>query len=88
MKLAFNTWVYSGFPVWVPSYPLEEVIKRLARIGYDGIEIGAAAPHAFPDYLSADRRREIRHVLDGEGHQGVEHAARAGWRRRLQRRFS
>ena len=67
MKLAFNTWVYSGFPVWVPSYPLEEVIKRLARIGYDGIEIGAAAPHAFPDYLSAERRREIRNVLDGEG---------------------
>ena len=58
MKLAFNTWVYSGFPVWVPSYPLEEVIKRLARIGYDGIEIGAAAPHAFPDYLSTDRRRD------------------------------
>lgn len=67
MKLAFNTWVYSGFPVWVPSYPLEEVIKRLARIGYDGIEIGAAAPHAFPDYLDAARRREIRKVLDGEG---------------------
>lgn len=67
MKLAFNTWVYSGFPVWVPSYPLEEAIKRLSRIGYDGIEIGAAAPHAFPDYLSAERRREIRRVLDGEG---------------------
>jgi protein FrlC len=67
MKLSFNTWVYSGFPVWVPSYPLEEVIRRLARIGYDGIEIGAAAPHAFPDYLSAERRREIKRVLDGEG---------------------
>ncbi|ESW59380.1 MAG: sugar phosphate isomerase [Rhodobacter sp. CACIA14H1] len=67
MKLSFNTWVYSGFPVWVPSYPLEDVIKRLARIGYDAIEIGAAAPHAFPDYLSPQRRQEIRHVLDGEG---------------------
>ena len=67
MKLSFNTWVYSGFPVWVPSYPLEEVIRRLARIGYDGVEIGAAAPHAFPDYLSAERRREIKRVLDGEG---------------------
>jgi fructoselysine 3-epimerase len=67
MRLSFNTWVYSGFPVWVPSYPLEEAIRRLARIGYDGIEIGAASPHAFPDYLSAERRREIRRVLDGEG---------------------
>ena len=48
MKLSFNTWVYSSFPVWVPAYTIEETIKRIARIGYDGIEIGAAAPHAYP----------------------------------------
>lgn len=64
MKLAFNTWVYSSFPVWVPAYPLEETIKRIARIGYDGIEIGAAAPHAYPDYLTEARRREIRRTLE------------------------
>jgi protein FrlC len=67
LKLAFNTWVYSSFPVWVPAYPLEEVIKRIARIGYDGIEIGAASPHAFPEYLTKERRREIRQVLDDNG---------------------
>ncbi|MDB5527299.1 MAG: sugar phosphate isomerase/epimerase [Devosia sp.] len=67
MKLAFNTWVYSSFPVWVPAYPLEEVIKRIARIGYDGIEIGAASPHAYPEYLTPERRREIRQVLDDNG---------------------
>ena len=67
MKLSFNTWVYSSFPVWVPAYPLEETIKRLARIGYDGIEIGAASPHAYPDYLSKERRQEIKRVLDGNG---------------------
>jgi protein FrlC len=64
MKLAFNTWAYSSFPVWVPAYPIEEVIRRLARIGYDGIEIGAAAPHAYPAYTSKERRREIKQVLD------------------------
>lgn len=64
MKLAFNTWVYSSFPVWVPAYPLDETIRRLARIGYDGIEIGAASPHAYPDYLSKERRREIKKLLD------------------------
>lgn len=67
MKLSFNTWVYSSFPVWVPAYPLEEVIKRLARIGYDGIEIGAAAPHAYPDYLTDKQRKEIRKALDDNG---------------------
>ena len=67
MKLAFNSWVYSSFPVWVPSYPIGEVIERLAAIGYDGIEIGAASPHAFPDYLGPGRRREIRRMLEANG---------------------
>lgn len=67
MKLSFNTWAYSSFPAWLPAYPLEETIKRLARIGYDGIEIGAWSPHAFPETTSPARRSEIKRVLDGEG---------------------
>lgn len=67
MKLSYNTWGYSSFPSWLPAYPLEDTIKRLARIGYDGIEIGAWSPHAFPETTSAARRAEIRRVLDGEG---------------------
>ena len=43
MKYAFNTWCYGSFPTWLPSYPLDEVVRRLAAIGYDGIEIGCAA---------------------------------------------
>jgi protein FrlC len=39
----------------------------LARIGYDGIEIGCAAPHAWPRYLSQDRRHELKRIMDGEG---------------------
>ena len=67
MKLSFNTWVYSSFPVWVPAYTIEETIRRIAGIGYDGIEIGAAAPHAYPAHLSKERRREIKKVLDDNG---------------------
>jgi fructoselysine 3-epimerase len=66
-KYAFNTWVYGSFPVWVPSYPLDEVIRRLARIGYDGIEIGCAAPHAWPAHLNPARRRQLRDLMQGEG---------------------
>ena len=44
-KYSFNTWCYSSFPVWVPSYPLEEAARRIARAGYDASEIGCAAPH-------------------------------------------
>jgi protein FrlC len=61
--ISFNTWVYSSFPSWLPSYPLEEVIKRLSTFGYDGIEIGCASPHAWPDYLYKERRQEILKLL-------------------------
>jgi protein FrlC len=67
MKLSFNTWPYASFPVWLPAYTLEETIKRIARIGYDGIEIGAASPHAYPPTLSDDRRKMIKQVLSDEG---------------------
>lgn len=67
MKLAFNTWINSSFPAWVPAYPLQNVIKRLARIGYDGNEYGAAAPHAYPDYLTDKQRKEILRALDDNG---------------------
>jgi protein FrlC len=67
VKLSFNSWVFASFPAWLPAWPLEEVVDRLADAGYDGIEIGAAAPHAYPDYLDADRRRAIVAHLERRG---------------------
>ena len=40
MKLAFNTWAYSSFPAWLPSYPIDYVIEHLAAIGYEYMELG------------------------------------------------
>mgnify|MGYP001268928928 FL=1 len=36
-------------------------------MGYDGIEIGCASPHAWPDYLSPQRRLEIKRLLADHG---------------------
>lgn len=71
MKYAFNTWVYGSFPVWVPAYTLDETIKRIASIGYDGIEIGCAAPHAWPAHLSARRRKELKKLMHDVGLEPV-----------------
>jgi fructoselysine 3-epimerase len=71
MKYAFNTWTYSSFPAWLPSYPLDEAIRRIAAIGYDGVEIGCAAPHAWPAYLNKERRAELRSLLRDCGLQAV-----------------
>lgn len=63
LKLAFHTWPYASNPTWLPAYTLEETIRRIKKAGYEGIEIGAASPHAFPPTLSAQRRRDIRQML-------------------------
>ena len=67
MQYSFNSFAYGSGASWLPSYPLDEVIRRLARIGYDGVEIGCAAPHAYPAFLSKERRKEIRNLLRSEG---------------------
>jgi sugar phosphate isomerase/epimerase len=67
MKISYNSWAYSSFFVWVPAYTLDDTIKRLAGMGYDGIEIGAGAPHAWPAHLTADRRKEVKELLDEHG---------------------
>ena len=59
MKYSFNTWMFSSAINWLPAYPLKETIERLARIGYDAVELGCAAPHAWPYYLDAPKRRDI-----------------------------
>jgi len=43
---------------------MEETIKRLSKIGYDGIEIGCAGPQAWPYYLNAERRKEIKTQME------------------------
>jgi fructoselysine 3-epimerase len=67
MKVSLNTWMYCSFPAWLPLRSLDEVIDGVAEMGFDGVEIGAAAPHGFPDYLDAARRRSIRDRTEARG---------------------
>ncbi|MGE5571505.1 MAG: sugar phosphate isomerase/epimerase family protein [Clostridia bacterium] len=67
MKLAIHSRLFSSSPQWLPSYTLEEAIRRTADLGFDGIEIAACAPHAWPPYLSGNRRKQVRSILDDHG---------------------
>src|SRR5947207_164370 len=49
MKLAFSTNAYLKF-----SFP--ETVRRLARIGYTGVEIMADVPHAWPAYMFDEQK--------------------------------
>ncbi|MBW1645699.1 MAG: sugar phosphate isomerase/epimerase [Deltaproteobacteria bacterium] len=44
-------------------YSLPETIGILAGIGYQGIEIMADVPHAYPPHLTGDDRRRLRRAL-------------------------
>ena len=64
MKISHHSGVFN-------SYPLIEVIPRLAALGYDGVELNAeiapwTKPHVTPDTSSADRA-EIRRLASEHG---------------------
>lgn len=57
MQLAFSSNAYMRFSV-------EETIRRIAAMGYAGIEILADVPHAWPAFLLEERKESIRRTLD------------------------
>jgi len=54
MKLAFSTNAFK-------KYSLEDSIKTIADIGYDGVEILCDIPHAYPDNLG---EKKIQSIID------------------------
>ena len=60
MKLAFSSNAYMQFSI-------EETIRRIAAIGYRGIELLADVPHAWPAGLLPERREAIRRAISDHG---------------------
>jgi len=69
MKYAFGSIAYSSVTSWLPAYTLEETMKRLARLGYDGIEVACGQPHAWPYYLDD---KEIKAIGDMQKKYGIK----------------
>lgn len=63
-RIGLNTWLYGSFPAWTPSYTLEDAITHIDDAGFDSIEIGAASPHAWPQYMDEERKASIQEQLD------------------------
>src|SRR5688572_4624242 len=57
MKLAFSSNAYMHFSI-------EETIDKIADLGYQGIEILADVPHAWPAGLLPPRKESIRQALE------------------------
>jgi protein FrlC len=67
--IALNTLMYSSGFSWLPCRSLEDTISSVARLGFDGIEIAACAPHAYPAFVDGARRRTIRKTVGDAGLQ-------------------
>src|ERR1700722_5498817 len=55
-RLAFSTNAYL-------KYSFAEAVRRLAAIGYTGVEIMADVPHAWPAFLLDEQKQAIRDAL-------------------------
>jgi sugar phosphate isomerase/epimerase len=60
MRLAYSSNAYLNFPI-------EETIARIGALGYDGLELLADVPHAWPAGLLPERVRAIRDCLEKHG---------------------
>ena len=56
-RLAYSSNAYLNFSI-------EETIARIAALGYEGLELLADVPHAWPAGLLDERKRAIRECLD------------------------
>jgi sugar phosphate isomerase/epimerase len=57
MRLAFSTNAYMRFP-------FDEAAARIAEIGYEGLELMADVPHAWPNGLLPPVKRAIRAAME------------------------
>ena len=60
MQLAFSTNAYARMP-------FEDAVRRIAGIGYAGVEIMADVPHAWPAGLLDPEKQAIRKALETYG---------------------
>ncbi len=60
IKLAFSTNAYLKFP-------FAEAAERIASVGYEGLELLADVPHAWPAGLLPEAKQGIRNALEAAG---------------------
>lgn len=66
MRTAFHSAAF-GARGWLPAWTLEEAIRLTAEMGFDGLELAAVRPHAWPSDLTSERRRAIRRLVSEQG---------------------
>jgi sugar phosphate isomerase/epimerase len=67
-RISIGSWAYTIGPYSSHPVPFEEVIDRLAGLGFDGVELGGFPPHPNPDDLpTKEQRQEITAKVRAKG---------------------
>src|SRR5689334_17570187 len=67
-RISIGTWAYSIGPYAANPVPFDEVVEKLAALGFDGVELGGFPPHPNPDDLpSREQRQELSAFVRGKG---------------------
>ena len=64
-KTSIGGWAYIWGGYSEAPIPLEDVVKQLSELGFNGIEMAAFPPHLEPN--TKEKRLEIKKLLDGYG---------------------
>ncbi len=67
-KISIGAWAFIWGGYEDKPIPLKDVVERLEELNFDGIEMGAFAPHMDPaEYNTQAKRKEIKKLLDDHG---------------------
>jgi len=67
-KISIGSWAYTIGPYAKNPVSWDEVIHKLAELGFDGVELGGFPPHPNPDDLpKKDQRDQCREQLEDLG---------------------
>ncbi len=65
MKISLGSWSFTYGPFADNPVPFDKTVRRVAEIGYDGVEITGFAPHiTLEDYPTKASRREVVKLLE------------------------
>ena len=67
MKVSLHSVSYSGLFYRSEPLPIEDIIAKVSKFGYDGVELMAKRPHADPMDLDKKARKELRELADSYG---------------------
>lgn len=67
-RISIGTWAYTIGPYAAHPVPFEEVVQKLAALGFNGLELGSFPPHPTPDaFPTTAERQELRQRVADAG---------------------